>query len=79
MILGLEHAGRNSDSSADGCAHINLDAAATQYLVSASLLASGLLSLVQITRFRLFNTKYYVGTGLLSVVGTSLATISIVS
>lgn len=57
----------------------NLDAITTQYLVSASLLVSGFLSLIQITRFKLFKTKYYIGTGLISVVGTSFATITIVT
>ncbi|CAH6722227.1 putative purine permease [[Candida] jaroonii] len=50
-----------------------------QYLVSASLITTGLLSAIQITRFHIWGTKYYVGTGLLSVVGTSFATISIVT
>jgi len=56
----------------------NLDTELSQYLVSASLIVSGLLSLVQITRFHIKGTKYYIGTGLVSVVGTSFATISIV-
>ncbi len=57
----------------------NLDSDASQYLVSASLLVSGLLSLIQITRFHIFKTPYYIGTGLVSVVGTSFATITIVT
>ncbi|CAO3569397.1 unnamed protein product [Mortierella alpina] len=52
-------------------AQINLDASTRSYMLSASLISSGILSLIQITRFRIFNTKYYLGTGLLSVVGTS--------
>jgi len=40
-------------------------------MVSTSLITSGLLSFVQITRFRIAKTPYFVGTGLLSVVGTS--------
>jgi len=56
----------------------NLDIETSQYLVSASLLISGLLSLIQITRFHIKGTKYYIGTGLVSVVGTSFATITIV-
>lgn len=56
----------------------NLDASLQEYLVSASLIASGILSAIQITRFHIFGTPYYLGTGLLSVVGTSFATISIV-
>lgn len=57
----------------------NLSTDTQQYLVSASLISSGLLSCIQITRFRIWGTKYFIGTGLLSVVGTSFATISIVT
>ena len=47
----------------------NLDSATQEYLVSASLIVSGLLSCIQITRFHIYKTPYYLGTGLLSVVG----------
>lgn len=40
-----------------------------QYLVSTSLIVSGLLSAMQMLRFHIYGTKYYLGTGLLSVVG----------
>ncbi|SCV04117.1 LAMI_0H13542g1_1 [Lachancea mirantina] len=50
-----------------------------EYLVSASLITSGILSFVQITRFHIPFTPYYVGSGLISVVGTSFATITIVN
>lgn len=56
----------------------NLNTDQSQYLVSVSLIISGLLSLIQITRFHIKGTKYYIGTGLVSVVGTSFATITIV-
>ncbi|KAK6461881.1 uric acid-xanthine permease [Scheffersomyces coipomensis] len=56
----------------------NLDPKLTEYLVSASLITSGILSCIQITRFHIYGTNYYLGTGLLSVVGTSFATISVV-
>ncbi|SCW04384.1 LAFE_0H12332g1_1 [Lachancea fermentati] len=49
-----------------------------EYLVSASLITSGILSCIQITRFHIPYTPYYIGSGLLSVVGTSFATITIV-
>ncbi|OWB60203.1 hypothetical protein B5S31_g3004 [[Candida] boidinii] len=55
------------------------DTDTTQYLVSASLIISGILSSIQITRFHIPFTPYYIGTGLLSVVGTSFATITIVT
>jgi xanthine/uracil permease len=55
----------------------NLDAELTQYLVSTSLIVCGILSSVQITRFHIYGTPYYIGTGLISVVGTSFATIPV--
>lgn len=57
----------------------HLDQSQTQYLVSASLMVSGILSAIQISRFKIPFTPYYIGTGLLSVVGVSFATITIVS
>ncbi|KAH3900851.1 nucleobase:cation symporter-2 family protein [Saccharomycodes ludwigii] len=57
----------------------NFDDEIREYLVSASLIASGILSLVQMTRFHVYKTPYYIGDGLLTVVGTSFATITIVS
>lgn len=48
-----------------------------EYLVSSSLIVSGILSCIQITRFHIYKTPYYIGTGLLCVVGTSFATITI--
>lgn len=57
----------------------NLDTKTAEYLVSASLIVSGILSCIQITRFHIYKSPYYIGTGLLSVVGTSFSTITIVS
>ncbi|KAI8362537.1 purine permease [Mortierella sp. GBAus27b] len=50
---------------------LNFPPAMRTQMVSTSMITSGLLSLVQITRFRLAKTRYFLGTGLLSVVGTS--------
>ncbi|KAG2752514.1 Xanthine/uracil permease [Suillus brevipes Sb2] len=52
-----------------------LDSDTSAYLISASLIGSGILSLVQLSRIKLWG-GYYLGTGLLSVVGTSFATLS---
>ncbi|KAL4076444.1 permease family-domain-containing protein [Scleroderma yunnanense] len=52
-----------------------LDAQISAYMVSASLIGCGILSLVQMSRIKLWK-GYYLGTGLLSVVGTSFATLS---
>lgn len=60
----------------------NLPSEMQSYLVSVSLIVSGILSAVQITRFTIplpGGRKLYIGTGLLSVVGTSFATITIVT
>ncbi|GAB7343068.1 hypothetical protein MBLNU457_1153t2 [Dothideomycetes sp. NU457] len=48
-----------------------------QYLVSTSLIVCAILSAIQITRFHIYKTPFYVGTGLISVVGTSFATIPV--
>ncbi|CAK7242693.1 MAG: hypothetical protein STHCBS139747_004190 [Sporothrix thermara] len=60
-----------------GAAGGNLNADQQQYLVSAALIVSGMLSLIQITRFRIIGTPYYIGTGLISVVGISFAIIPV--
>ncbi|KAJ7057408.1 xanthine/uracil permease [Mycena amicta] len=54
---------------------LSLDARTSAYMISASLIGCGLLSLVQMSRIKLFG-GYYLGTGLISVVGTSFATLS---
>ncbi|KAI0742421.1 xanthine uracil permease [Daedaleopsis nitida] len=54
---------------------LNLDSATSAYMVSASLIGCGILSLVQMSRIPLFG-GYYLGTGLISVVGTSFSTLS---
>ncbi|KAF2748696.1 xanthine/uracil permease protein-like protein [Sporormia fimetaria CBS 119925] len=55
----------------------NLGPDVSRYLVSTSLIVCGLLSSIQITRFHIYGTPYYIGTGLISVVGTSFATIPV--
>ncbi|KAI9447860.1 xanthine/uracil permease [Lactarius indigo] len=54
---------------------LNLDATTSAYMISASLIGCGILSFVQMSRIKLFG-NYYLGTGLISVVGTSFATLS---
>ncbi|KAI9761085.1 MAG: hypothetical protein M4579_001237 [Chaenotheca gracillima] len=55
----------------------NLTPDQQQYLVSTSLIVCGILSSIQITRFHIYKTPYYLGTGLISVVGTSFAVIPV--
>ena len=54
-----------------------LGAEDTQYLVSTALIVAGLLSSIQITRFHIYKSQYYIGTGLISVVGTSFSIIPV--
>ncbi|OAP56306.1 hypothetical protein AYL99_09485 [Fonsecaea erecta] len=56
---------------------VNLTADYQQYLVSTSLIVCGILSSIQITRFHIWRTPYFLGTGLISVVGTSFAIIPV--
>ncbi|KAK1140883.1 hypothetical protein N8T08_009756 [Aspergillus melleus] len=83
FILGLQHALAMLAGVIappillGGSAGANFSGGDYQYLVSTSLIVSGLLSAVQMTRFHIYKTRYYVGTGLISVVGTSFATITV--
>ena len=54
-----------------------LSDAEKQYLISAGLITSGLLSLIQIYRAKLPFGEYYLGTGLVSVLGTSFTFVPI--
>jgi len=60
-----------------GTTGANLSPDEVSYLVSASLILSGLFSFFQIARFKIFNTGLYIGTGMLSVVGESFAVVPI--
>ncbi|KAL9618256.1 MAG: hypothetical protein Q9160_007026 [Pyrenula sp. 1 TL-2023] len=85
MLLGLQHslamlAGIITPPiilSGEGGAHLPQEL--QQYLVSTSLIVCGLLTTIQITRFHIYKTPYYLGTGLISVVGTSFAIIPVAS
>lgn len=57
---------------------LNLPIEQKSYLVSASLITSGILSCMQMSRIPLPG-RYQLGTGVLSVVGTSFATLSTAS
>ncbi|CAK7563874.1 MAG: hypothetical protein SEPTF4163_001754 [Sporothrix epigloea] len=83
LILGLQHslamlAGVITPPLIiSGAAGGNFTQSQQQYIVSAALIVSGLLSAIQITRFRIRGTPYYIGTGLISVVGISFAIIPV--
>ncbi|PHH61693.1 hypothetical protein CDD81_8038 [Ophiocordyceps australis] len=83
LLLGLQHAlamlaGVITPpillSGPDGA---NLTPDEQHYLVSTALIVSGILSCLQINRFRIPKTRYFIGTGVLSVVGISFSTIPI--
>lgn len=48
-------------------------------MIAISLICSGLLSLLQMSRFRIPFTQRYFGTGIITVVGASFATIPVAS
>ena len=61
--------------SGDGCFPWSYDADLCEkqpYLISATLIASGILTAIQVLRFKLCG-GYYLGTGLISVMGPSFA------
>jgi len=60
-----------------GAGGVNLPQELQQYLVSTALIVCGILTCVQITRFHVYKTPYYIGTGLISVVGTTFAIIPV--
>ncbi|CAK5272465.1 unnamed protein product [Mycena citricolor] len=57
---------------------LSLDPKTSAYMISASLIGCGILSLLQISRIPI-GKGYFVGTGLISVVGTSFSTLSTAS
>lgn len=83
LLLGLQHslamlAGVISPPILlGGSSGANFETETYEYLVSTSLIVSGLLSFMQMIRFHIYKTKYFVGTGLISVVGCSFATITV--
>ncbi|KAJ9150315.1 Uric acid-xanthine permease [Pleurostoma richardsiae] len=83
LILGFQHALAmlagiiTPPLIMSGAGGVNLSTEQTEYLVSTALIVSGILSMIQITRFHIYKTPYYVGTGLISVVGISFAIIPV--
>ncbi|KAI6082287.1 Xanthine/uracil permease [Hypoxylon rubiginosum] len=83
LILGLQHALAmlagviTPPILMAGSGGVNLPADMQQYLVSTALIVSGILSMIQITRFHIYGTPYYLGTGLISVVGISFSIIPV--
>ncbi|CAO3664583.1 unnamed protein product [Rhizopus stolonifer] len=62
--------------SGSGSTGLNLEEDTRQYMVSASLIVSGIMSLTQIIRFRIPGTRFYIGAGLLQITGVSFANVA---
>lgn len=82
LILGIQHAltmisGIVTPILAISRSAFYFDTATTEYLVSAAFITSGIATLLQITRSRIRGTPYYLGAGLLSVIGPTFDIIPI--
>ncbi|KAI5371182.1 putative nucleobase cation symporter 2 family [Septoria linicola] len=74
LILGIQHAltmisGIVTPILAVARGAFYLDTRTTEYLVSAGFITSGIATLLQITRTRIRGTQFYIGAGILSVIG----------
>lgn len=82
LILGVQHAltmisGIITPILAVSRGAFYLDTKTTEYLISAGFIASGLATLLQITRTKIGGTPFYIGSGILSVVGPTFDIIPI--
>ena len=83
MIMGFQHALAMLGGIVSvplivgGPFDANLTNDEKQYLISAGLISSGLLSMIQIYRMPLGESGYFIGTGLVSVLGTSFTFVPI--
>lgn len=80
-ILGLQHAmammGGLVSPSLIFASAANLSTDDEEYLVSASLLGAGILTVVQVLRIRIPYTSLFIGTGMISVLGETFATVPV--
>ncbi|TKY89833.1 hypothetical protein EX895_001130 [Sporisorium graminicola] len=83
FVLGLQHALAMVGGVVTpplligGSSGANLGQADTQFLIASTLIWCAFGTALQVSRTRLFNTKYHLGTGIVSVTGASFATVSI--
>lgn len=82
IILGLQHAlimigSIVSPPLAVASGAFHLDSAQISYLVSAAFITTGIATAIQVTRVHIKGTPFYIGTGLLSVVGPTFDIIPI--
>mmetsp|Transcript_34403 Transcript_34403/g.118591 ORF Transcript_34403/g.118591 Transcript_34403/m.118591 type:complete len:709 (+) Transcript_34403:71-2197(+) len=80
MVAGIATSG-GALIAGDACFAWQKDSAmcdAREYMISAAWITSGLLTIVQVFRAKIRGTQYYLGTGLISVMGTSFTFLPIV-
>ena len=83
LLLGLQHAltmigSIVSPPLAIASGAFNFDPAMTQYLVSTAFITTGIATALQVTRLHIMKTPFFIGTGLLSVVGPTFDILPIV-
>ncbi|KAH6638454.1 purine permease [Boeremia exigua] len=83
LILGLQHAlcmigSIVSPPLAIASGAFNFEPGMTQYLVSTAFITTGIATALQITRLHITKTPFFIGTGLLSVVGPTFDILPIV-
>ncbi|EED13589.1 purine permease, putative [Talaromyces stipitatus ATCC 10500] len=82
IILGLQHAltlvgSVVSPPLAIAGGAFYLDSEQTQYLVSTAFITTGIATALQVTRLHVMKTPFFIGTGLLSVVGPTFDILNI--
>ncbi|KAI9490018.1 Xanthine/uracil/vitamin C permease [Zychaea mexicana] len=59
--------------SGAGSSTLNLPQDLRQYMISASFIVCGVNSIIQIIRFKIYKTRYYIGCGILGITGVAFA------
>ncbi|OCK75734.1 putative purine permease [Lepidopterella palustris CBS 459.81] len=82
IILGLQHAltmigSVVSPPLAIAGGAFNFDSTMTEYLVSTAFITTGIATALQVTRVHIMKTPFFIGTGLLSVVGPTFDVIPV--
>ncbi|KAH7071625.1 purine permease [Paraphoma chrysanthemicola] len=83
LLLGLQHAltmigSIVSPPLAIASGAFNFDSGMTQYLVSTAFITTGIATALQVTRLHIAKSPFFIGTGLLSVVGPTFDILPIV-
>ncbi|KAI4661859.1 uncharacterized protein J4E78_004649 [Alternaria triticimaculans] len=83
LLLGLQHAltmigSIVSPPLAIASGAFNFEPAMTTYLVSTAFITTGIATALQVTRLHIMKTPFFIGTGLLSVVGPTFDILPIV-